>query len=69
MSKIADRVLLIPEDVSVSYDSILRKLTVKGGSNLLTQDIHNQVDLIIENNSIKTKPIFKTEEKNEAIVG
>jgi len=69
MSKIADRVLLIPEDVSVSYDSTLRKLIVKNSNNLLTQDIHNQVDLIIEDNSIKTKPVFETEEKNEAIVG
>jgi large subunit ribosomal protein L6 len=70
MSKIADRTLLIPEGVSVSYEPLSRILTVKGNNNsLLTQDIHNQVDLIIEDNSIKTKFIPQTEEKNEAILG
>lgn len=67
MSKIADRILLIPDNVSVNYES--RKIIVKGPNGTLTQDIPFQVDLIINEGKITTKFVSGLEERNEAILG
>lgn len=69
MSKIADRILIIPENVSVKMES--QKLVVDGPNGLLFQDIPTQVFLIIneDEKTIKTQFSSNSREKNQAILG
>jgi large subunit ribosomal protein L6 len=67
MSKIADRVLLIPDSVLVKLN--LNELTISGPNGVLIQKIPNEIALIIENEKIITKFISGFQAKNQAILG
>lgn len=67
MSKIADRVLLVPNSVSVKFD--LNELTISGPNGVLVQKIPNEIILIINDEKISTKFISGFQAKNQAILG
>lgn len=67
MSKIADRILVIPSNVTVTASS--DKLVVNGPNGVLTQKIPNEVALTIEGSTITTKFVPGYQAKNEAILG
>ena len=63
MSRIGNKPITIPEGVDVTLDG--QKITVKGPKGTLTREIHNNMKVSVENNTIKvTRPDDEAENKS-----
>ncbi len=62
MSRIGNRVIAIPNGVEVVLNDNI--LTVKGSKGTLTREIHNLVDVVINENTVETKVKNNNKEAN-----